>query len=95
MSDSTSLEILDRTTKQLWPHEAKQILDSKNVNIKKLKKNFKHIYFPWTQNYDFNRNYYSLRIQQRPLFIIEVTNTNEIELILKYSSGDILIASQL
>lgn len=73
------------TTLEIWPEKAKNILKSKKVNIKKLERKFKKIYFPWSKSYDRERVYYSLRIQQRPLIIVKVQNINEIEEILNYS----------
>lgn len=72
-------------TTELWAYNSKQIMEKKNICPCKLKRMFTHIYFPWDDSYDFERNYYSLKIQQRPLFIVQPINTHEIELILNYS----------
>lgn len=73
---------LTTTTLQLWPIEAKSILQSKEIDVKQLKCQFKSIYFPWDNEYNTERNYYSLRIQVRPLFIVVTTTNEEIEYIL-------------
>ena len=46
--------------------------NEKELDVNELKKMFKFICFPWNKKYDFHRNYYSERIQQNPLFIIDV-----------------------
>jgi hypothetical protein len=71
-------------TIELWSYNSKEIIKKKKINIHELKNKFKFIFFPWDTNYDYERNYYSLKIQQRPLFIIQPINTNEIEYILNY-----------
>lgn len=76
-------EISLKTT-ELWPFNAKQIIEEKNIYPCELKRKFTYIYFPWDESYDLERNYYSLTIQQRPLFIVQVINTKEIEHILDY-----------
>lgn len=76
-------EISLKTT-ELWPWNSKQIIEQKNISPCELKLKFTHIYFPWDKSYDFERNYYSLKIQQRPLFIVQPINTHEIEQILDY-----------
>ena len=75
---------ITNTSLQLWPKESIEILKEKKINIKNLKKKYKHIYFPWNDSYDKERTYYSLRIQHRPLFIIKPVDTNELESILDY-----------
>ncbi len=75
---------INTISKNIWIEKSRQIFKEKNICDCKLKKMFKNIYFPWNCNYDYQRNYYSLLIQQRPLFIVEVKNTQEIELILNY-----------
>ena len=75
---------LDLTTIELWIEKSKQIMKEKNINISKLKNIFNHIFFPWNGKYDLYRNYYSLRIQQRPLFIIRPITITEVEYILNY-----------
>jgi hypothetical protein len=76
--------MLQQTTLDLWPKEARQILKDKKVSVSQLKKMFTHICFPWDNVYNTERNYFSLRIQQRPLFIIKPENTDEIKSILNY-----------
>lgn len=76
-------EISLKTTR-LWPYNSRQILEQKNICPDKLKIKFNYIYFPWDKSYDLERNYYSLTIQQRPLFIVQPINTHEIEHILDY-----------
>ena len=75
---------LDLTTIELWIEKSKQIMKEKNINISKLKNIFNHIFFTWNVKYDLYRNYYSLRIQQRPLFIIRPITITEVEYILNY-----------
>lgn len=75
---------LNLTTIELWIEKSKKIMKEKKINISKLKKKFTNIYFPWNGKYDLYRNYYSLRIQQRPLFIIRPISINELEYILHY-----------
>lgn len=59
---------------QLFPKNAYVILKEKNLlNLK-----FDEIYYPWDDNYDYYRTFFSLRIQQRPLIIIRPTNVDEI-----------------
>jgi hypothetical protein len=76
--------LINLTTTELWIEKSSKIMKEKKINIIQLNKTFENIYFPWTSNYDLYRNYYSLRIQQRPLFIIQVINIKEIETILDY-----------
>jgi hypothetical protein len=45
---------------------------------------FTEIVFPWEDKYNTARVYFSLRIQQRPLFVVRVRDTNEIETISNY-----------
>src|SRR5579872_2933823 len=73
------------TTLEYWPINAKNIMDEKNVDITELKSMFTFILFPWDDKYNTERMYFSLRIQQRPLFIITPINLQEIELILDYA----------
>lgn len=77
------MSLLLKTT-EIWPFNAKKIIMEKNINIIELKLFFTNIFFPWDPNYDYERNYYSIRIQQRPLFIIQPINCFEIEQILNY-----------
>lgn len=75
---------LEVTTQNIWPVNARRILEEKHVDISSLEKSYNKIYFPWNNNYDSHRNYYSLRIQERSLFIIKPVNTDELEHILNY-----------
>lgn len=75
---------LSITTPEHWPNKALKILKSKNVDVKELEHTFKHITFPWNDKYNTERTYFSLRIQERPLFIIKPTSISEIETILNY-----------
>ena len=72
------------TTPQLWPINAKKMLERKNVDITELKTMFTNVIFPWDDKYDGNRTFYSIRIEHRPLFIVKPVNTDEIEEILNY-----------
>ena len=69
---------------ELWAEKAKQILKSKRVNIEYISKRYHQIYFPWSNEYEKERLYFSLKIQQRPLIIIKALNINELEDILNY-----------
>ena len=75
---------INTKTLYLWPEQASKIIKEKGLDVKELKRMFKFISFPWNNNYDFHRNYYSERIQQNPLFIIDVISIEEIESILNY-----------
>ena len=75
---------INATSTQLWADKAADILKEKHVNTDHLKSIYTHIYFPWDINYDAERLYFSLRIQQRPLFIVKPISTLELELILNY-----------
>ena len=75
---------LDTTTNDIWPENARRILSEKNIDVNELLISYKYILFPWYSGYNLNRTYFSLRIQQRPLFIIKPVNTEEIEKILNY-----------
>ncbi len=75
---------INTKTINIWGEEAKKICREKNINTDKLKKKFTKIYFAWDETYDYHRKYYSERIQQLPLFIVSVINTDEIEKILNY-----------
>lgn len=72
------------TTPQLWPINARSILEKKNVNIQELQEMFTNVIFPWDDKYDGNRTFYSIRIEHRPLIIIKPTTSLEIEQILNY-----------
>jgi hypothetical protein len=76
--------MLTATTPQLWPENARQIMKDKGINVEELKIIFTSISFPWDNDYDKGRTYFSLRIQQRPLFIVKCQNDNEVEEILNY-----------
>lgn len=75
---------LTNTTPEYWPINAKNILTEKGVNIADLREKFTKIYFPWDPIYNGKRVYFSLRIQQRPLFIVKPVCVCEIEEILNY-----------
>ena len=75
---------INTKTINIWGEQAKKICEEKKINIKKLKSQFDYIYFAWDENYDYHRKYYSERIQQFPLFIIDVINSKQIETILNY-----------
>lgn len=75
---------LTTTTLEYWPINAKNIMREKNVNIDELKLMFEFILFPWDDKYNTDRTYFSLRVQQRPLFIVKPSSIAEIESILDY-----------
>lgn len=64
-------------TLELWPTKAYGIIQSKNLSVRKLKKLF-NIIFPWDDNYDQQRMLFSTQIQERPLFIIQPDDEDEI-----------------
>jgi len=68
----------------LWAEKGKKILHEKKVNTDELMKKYQNIYFPWSNEYEKERQYFSLKIQQRPLIIIKAINVNELESILDY-----------
>jgi FAD/FMN-containing dehydrogenase len=72
------------TTPELWPINATKIMKEKNIVPDQLKQLFENIWFPWEDKYNTERVYFSLRIQQRPLFIVKPINTTELETILNY-----------
>lgn len=84
MSEPAKLSPLDVTTPELWPINAEKIIREKNISIQELEKMFTNITFPWNNKYNTERVYYSLRINQRPLFIVKPTSIAEIEKILDY-----------
>ena len=73
---------LNTTTPEYWPINAKHILKSKHISVGKLRKEFIQISLPWDPTYNTDRVYFSLRIQQRPLFIIKPACKTELEKIL-------------
>lgn len=75
---------MNATSLEIWPEKARKILDSKNINIEELRDSFTNIWFPWDEGYDTKRTFYSLRVQNRPLFIIKPISVPEIETILNY-----------
>ena len=75
---------LTTTTPEYWPINAKNMLTEKHVNICNLRKMFTHVVFPWDNKYNTERVYFSLRIEQRPLFIVKPVSVCEIERILNY-----------
>ena len=75
---------LNIKTSELWPVNAKKILKSKNVDIKKLKEMFRRVLFPWDDKYNTERTFFSLRAEHRPLFIVKPKSVREVEKILDY-----------
>jgi FAD/FMN-containing dehydrogenase len=78
------INVLTVTTPQLWPINAKKLLEKKNVDTNELKTMFTNVLFPWDDGYDSGRTFYSIRIEHRPLFIVKPVSTTEIERILDY-----------
>ena len=78
-------QTLTTTTPEYWPINAKNIIDAKEINIDELRQMFPHINFPWDPKYNTERVYYSLRIQQRPLFIVKPMSILQVEQILDYA----------
>lgn len=72
------------TANELWPQKAAGIMDEKGICSKELSKAYKQIYFPWDKEYDGERQYFSLRVQQRPLFIVVASSLRELESVLDY-----------
>ena len=72
------------TTPEIWSVEAKKIMTAKGIDTTELSKLFSSIQYPWNDQYNSDRVYYSLRIQQRPLFIVKPSSIVEIETILNY-----------
>src|SRR5579871_360433 len=72
------------TTPELWPINARKILEEKNVNPNELKSMFKHVTFPWEHKYNTERVFFSVRIEERPLFIVKPITIQEIEKILDF-----------
>jgi len=68
-----------QTTLELWPHEAYELLHTKGISSKKLRRLFNEVLFPWDESYDKERMLFSLQIQERPLFIVKARNRKEIE----------------
>lgn len=64
---------------ELWPREARTIIDKKGLSPETLKTKFKNILFPWDSNYDQRRLLFSLQIQERPLFIIIPIGEKEVK----------------
>ena len=75
--------MLSLTTPNLWPILSRKQLDQLNVNSEKLKLKLK-VYFPWDNEYNSKRTYFSIRIQQRPLFIVFPESNQQLEYILNY-----------
>jgi FAD/FMN-containing dehydrogenase len=75
---------INTKTINIWGEQAKKICEEKKINVGKLKSKFDYIYFAWDEKYDYHRKYYSERIQQFPLFIIDVINDKQIRQILDY-----------
>ena len=72
------------TTPEIWPDKARNIMVEKGIDVETLQEMFGEIVFPWQDEYNTARVYFSLRIQQRPLFVVRPHDTNEIETILNY-----------
>jgi hypothetical protein len=72
--------MLNSTTPQLWPDKARVILKDKGIDTEKLL----NAIFPWDEEYDKERTYFSLRIQQRPLFIFICRTDEDVIFILNY-----------
>ena len=72
------------TTSEIWPDKARKIMIEKGIDVETLQEMFGEIVFPWQDEYNTARVYFSLRIQQRPLFVVRPHDTNEIETILNY-----------
>ena len=72
------------TTPEIWPKKAEAIMIEKGIDVETLKEMFEEIVFPWQDEYNTARVYFSLRIQQRPLFVVRPHDVNEIETILNY-----------
>ena len=72
------------TTPEIWPEKARGIMRDKGIDVEELIQNYEEIVFPWQDAYNTARVYFSLRIQQRPLFVVRPHDVNEIESILNY-----------
>ena len=72
------------TTPEIWPDKARKIMNEKGIDVETLQEMFGEIVFPWQDEYNTARVYFSLRIQQRPLFVVRPHDVNEIETILNY-----------
>lgn len=86
MHTESKIKKISATTNQLWPLEAMDIIKTKKLSVPQLKSAYDEIYFPSSEKYNTERTYFSLLIQLRPLFIIKVKNTKEIESILNYAN---------
>ena len=72
------------TSKDLWPRQARKILEDKCIDLHQLKKSFYQVYFPWDTEYSQENVYFSLRIQQRPLIIIRPNSEEQLEQVLNF-----------
>ena len=72
------------TTPEIWPDKARKIMIEKGIDVETLQEMFGEIVFPWQDEYNTARVYFSLRIQQRPLFVVRPHDVTEIETILNY-----------
>ena len=72
------------TTPEIWPKKAEGMMREKGIDVETLKEMFEEIVFPWQDEYNTARVYFSLRIQQRPLFVVRPHDVKEIETILNY-----------
>lgn len=75
---------INANTSDLWSDNVKKILKEKEISVDRLEQDFRQISFPWSSTYDRDRQYFSIRIQQRPLFIIKPTTIKEIEKALNF-----------
>lgn len=73
---------LNATIIELWPDKARTIIKTKGLSIKKLKRSFCKILFPWNSTYNNYRFMYKLQIQELPLFVIVPQNKKEIRKLL-------------
>ena len=65
------MQSLSVTSKELWPIQARKILEENGVNTEELRESFYQVLYPWDSDYGSENTYFSLRIQQRPLIIIK------------------------
>lgn len=69
---------LNATVSELWQDQARLILHARGISIRRLKKIFHKILFPWNLTYNNYRFMYKLQIQELPLFVIVAQNEQEI-----------------
>jgi hypothetical protein len=63
-------------TVQLWPTEARRQLKERRISVKRLRKLFAHIVFPWDPVYNSYRFFYKQEIAEFPLFVVVFTRPN-------------------